>query len=99
MYQLTRKISLIFHIFSYTASTTPQRPLIAINDRPSTSASSTGIKIIENILVRPPTLNPNFDANVTGFDDMDVDFPQTESSAWDDGLNLISQANQMLNGM
>lgn len=81
------------HLLSFTTSAIQQGSSNAFNDRPSTSATSTGIEILEDIVLRPSTLNSTADEIVTDFDETQMDTLRLN------GLNIISEAPQLLNGM
>lgn len=97
----SEKEKLTFLFLLFLASTTQQRPLIAADHRPSTGVSSTGIQVLQNVVVQPPVLNPIVGtASVTGHNDtvytMANDY-QMDAPFWN-GMNIITEANQMLNG-
>lgn len=57
---------MIFTNFFTLASTT-QQPIIATDNRPSTSVSSTGIQVLNEVVLNPPVLNPHAGADY-GYD-------------------------------
>lgn len=103
-------------LFFDTAPTAKQRPVFTIAAtatptkfiRPSSSGNSTGIQVLENVVLRPAVLNTNFGSNAAeNFDDLlgdfDVDGSLMNDSGFNDlydsGMDILEQGDQLLNGV